>query len=76
LLFRSEEAIEQWCSANRYPQGEILTVEQTWALSRLWYHNRMSIEYHGRSIAQIEAIFRQLGLASSFWYLDENEHKP
>jgi hypothetical protein len=42
-------------------------VRQIWDLSKLWYHNRLSPDYHGRSAAEIAAIFAQLGLTSPFW---------
>jgi hypothetical protein len=69
LLFRSEEWIDQWCARNHLERGEMLTIDQVWALSKLWYGNRMSVEYHGRSIDQVAEIFRQSGLKSSFWYV-------
>jgi hypothetical protein len=68
LLFRSEEMINQWCKNNQLTRGEVLSVSETWKLSKLWYHNHMSEEYHGRTAEQAAAIFRQIGLTSSFWY--------
>jgi hypothetical protein len=71
LLFRSEEWIDKWCERNHLERGEILTIGQVWELSKLWYGNRMSVEYHGRSIEQVAEIFRQAGLKSRFWYLEK-----
>ena len=69
LLFRSEEWIEKWCTRNDLARGEVLTLQQVWELSKLWYHNRLSLEYHGRSIEQIAEIFRKVGLESEFWFV-------
>ncbi len=69
LLFRSEEWVVKWCKRNHLEHGEILTINQVWELSKLWYGNRMSVEYHGRSIEQVAEIFRQTGLKSKFWYV-------
>ena len=69
LLFRSEEWIDKWCTRNNLERGEVLTLEQVWELSKLWYGNRMSLEYHGRSMEQVAEIFKQAGLMSKFWYL-------
>jgi len=33
----------------------------------VWYHDRLALEYHGRTVAQAEEIFTQLGLISAFW---------
>ena len=69
LLFRSEEWIDKWCKRNNLPRGEVLTIQQVWELSKLWYANRMSVEYHGRSVEQVTEIFRKSGLTSKFWYV-------
>jgi hypothetical protein len=68
LIFQSEDTVDQWCKRNDLQRGEILSVAQVWQLSKLWYHNRMSEEFHGRSNDQAVAIFRQAELTSSFWY--------
>ena len=69
LLFQSEEWVDKWCKRNNLERGEILSVQQVWDLSKLWYGNRMSLEYHGRSMEQVAEVFRQAGLKSKFWYL-------
>lgn len=49
------------------PAGEWLTLLQIWDLSKLWYHNRLAPEYHGRGPEEVAAIFRAAGLTSGFW---------
>jgi hypothetical protein len=71
LLFRSEEWIDKWCKRNNLKRGEVLTIHQVWALSKLWYQDRLSLDYHGRSIEQVAEVFRQSGLKSDFWYIQE-----
>lgn len=44
-----------------------MSIPQVWELSKRWYHNRLSPEYRGRTAAQVQEIFRGLGLASAFW---------
>jgi hypothetical protein len=60
LLFRSEEWIER---------GEALSVAKVGELSKLWYQDRLSMDYHGRTIEQVAEIFRQAELTSEFWYI-------
>ena len=67
LLFQSEETVEMWCRRNHLERGEILTLRQVWELSKLWYGNRLSLDYHGRSMEQVAEIFKQVGLVSKFW---------
>ncbi len=67
LLFRSEEWVVRWCARNNLERGEVLTLTKVWELSKLWYQNRMSIDYHGRTIEQVEDIFKQVDLKSLFW---------
>jgi len=69
LLFRSEEWIDKWCKRKDLERGEVLTIDQVWELSKLWYYNRLSVEYHGRSSEQVAEIFKEAGLTSAFWYL-------
>ncbi|MFM8425748.1 MAG: hypothetical protein ACKOBL_11285 [Chloroflexota bacterium] len=58
-----------WCKRNNLERGETLSVQQVWDLSKLWYGNRMSLDYHGRSMEQVADVFRQAGLMSKFWYV-------
>ncbi len=48
-------------------RGEVLNINQVWDLAKYWYRNRLSPHYRGRTSAQAEAIFRQIGLTSPFW---------
>ena len=67
LLFRDEQAIEAWCQQTDEPRGAIVPLEKLWELSKVWYGNRMSPEYHGRTKEAVEAIFEQFGLTGDFW---------
>lgn len=69
LLFQSEEWIDKWCKRNNLDRGEVLTIQQVSELSKLWYQDRLSLDYHGRSIEQAQEIFKQAGLTSKFWYV-------
>jgi len=52
------------------PTGELLSVEQVWELSKLWYCERLSPEFSGRTNAQAHHIFEQLGRNTLFWRFD------
>jgi hypothetical protein len=67
LFFRSEADLDALLVTKNTARGETLTVSQLWQLSRRWYHNRMDVEYHGRTLEQVQEIFREVGLVSSFW---------
>jgi hypothetical protein len=67
LFFRSEETLNQWLTAKHAERGEVLSIPGLWDLSQRWYHNRMSPEYHGRTIEQVQEIFKEVGLTSEFW---------
>jgi len=69
LLFQSREWIDKWSKRNNLERGEVLSVAQVWELSKLWYHDRLSVDFHGRSLEQVAEIFKQAGLTSSFWYV-------
>jgi len=70
LLFRTEESIRRWCAARGLEARPVLPIEVVWRLSRLWYGDRLSPEFHGRSVDQAEELFESLGLIEGFWYSD------
>ena len=67
LFFRSEENLTRWLESKKVMRGAVLSVDQVWELSQRWYHNRLSLGYHGRSMEQVQEIFSELGLTSEFW---------
>ena len=67
LFFRSEEALNQWLAWNGASRGATFTIPQLWELSQRWYQNRMSPEYRGRTMEQVQQIFKEAGLTSDFW---------
>lgn len=68
LFFRSEGDMLEWKRARNVPTGEMISLEQLWKLSQLWYGNRLDKAYHGRSLQQAQDIFRQVGLMGDFWH--------
>jgi len=70
LFFQSEEMLNEWLASNKAGRGAVLSISQLWELSQRWYHNRMSPDYHSRTVEEIQEIFRELGLTSNFWRLD------
>jgi len=68
LFFRSEENLTQWLESKKVMCGAVLSVDQLWELSQRWYHNRLSLDYHGRTIEKVQEIFEELGLTSAFWH--------
>ena len=68
--FRSEDGVDGWCARTGVPRGEVLTIEQTWALAQAWYHHRLHPDFRGRTVDQAQEIFCSLGLDSPFWRAD------
>jgi len=67
LFFRSEERLNEWLDSHHAERGEVFTIPQLWKFSQRWYHNRMSPDYHGRTLDQVREIFVEFGLISNFW---------
>ena len=67
LFFRSEELLDSWLESNQAQRGAVLSIPQLWQLSQRWYENRLSPEYHGRTVQHVQEIFKQVGLTSEFW---------
>jgi hypothetical protein len=49
------------------PRGELLPFEQVWELAKLWYQDRLSPDFKGRSLVEAHQIFVKLGLLNPFW---------
>ncbi len=67
VFFQSEEKLNEWLTSNRAERGAVLSIPQLWELSQRWYANRMSSEYHGRTVEQAKEVFKEAGLTSHFW---------
>jgi hypothetical protein len=67
LFFQSEETLHEWLIVQKAPRGAVLSIPQLWELSQRWYEDRMSPQYHGRTIEQAQKIFKELRLTSEFW---------
>jgi len=67
VFFRSEEMLNQWLASNHVANGALLSIPKLWELSKLWYRDRMSPDYHGRSLEEVQEIFKEVGLTSEFW---------
>jgi hypothetical protein len=67
LFFRSEERLNQWLASRNAARGALLSIPQLWEFSQRWYGDRMTPAYHGRTIEQVQEIFKELGLTSEFW---------
>jgi hypothetical protein len=67
LFFRSEEALDEWLVSKHARRGAVLSIPQIWDLSQHWYQDRLSAEYHGRTMDQVQEIFKAVGLISAFW---------
>lgn len=67
LFFRSEEVLGEWLVATHAERGHVFTLPQLWKFSQRWYRDRMSPDYHGRSLEQVQEIFQEFGLTSPFW---------
>jgi hypothetical protein len=67
LLFRSEADIDAWANETGNPRGEAVRLATVWELSKVWYGDRLSPEYRGRTPEQVQAIFDSFGLTSAHW---------
>ena len=66
-FFRSEEALSEWLGSHHATRGAVLSISTLWNLSQRWYHSRLSPDYRGRTLEQVQQVFKEIGLTSSFW---------
>jgi hypothetical protein len=69
LVFPDEEAVADWCARRRLPAGRSLPLEQVWRLAVAWFGGARATAPHLRHRADLEEIFRSVGLDDPFWAL-------
>ena len=53
-----------------------MSIGKCWALANAWYHDRLSPDFHRRTVEQALAIFAELGLTGPFWSFDDQDAAP
>ena len=51
------------------PRGGVLTLDETWAMAKLWYHDRLDPAWRRRTVEETREAFASIGLTSEFWAL-------
>ena len=71
LFFRSEEHLARWLADRTGKRGAVLTLADTWRLSKAWYHDRRRGEWKPRTLEESQRILDSLNLnpGSEFWTL-------
>ncbi len=69
LLFRSKEHVRAWYQRRAMPMGATLTLKQQWDLARIWYADRLSLDWRRRTHQEAQHILESLGLIGEFWRL-------
>jgi len=67
LMFQSVQDIDAWCEKHGIEKGEILSIDQAWALAQAWYGDYLNPKWRRRTVQEALEIFEQLGLNGSFW---------
>jgi hypothetical protein len=45
----------------------VLTLEQAWALARIWYEDRLAPDWRRRTPAEVMEVFAAIGVEGEFW---------
>ena len=67
LLFRDEEHVDRWCGARDLARGEVITMQQAWALAHGWYKDKLKPDWRRHTPQETEALLASIGLTGSFW---------
>ena len=68
-IFRSEEHVRNWTTANNRAVGAIVPLAQVWSLAKAWYADPRSPTWRPRSRDESQAVIRSVGLLGDFWEL-------
>jgi hypothetical protein len=69
LFFRSEEHLDRWLSRQGGERGAVLTLPDTWRLSKAWYPDRRRREWAPRTVEESQRVLESVGLRGTFWAL-------
>jgi hypothetical protein len=69
LTFDNERQINDWCNRHNMTKGEVLTLEQVWELSKIWYGNYLDDTWTRKTPEYAELLFKKVGLTGDFWKL-------
>ena len=67
LLFRSEETVNSWCDSRRLPRRPLVSLDQLWQLSVVWYANRLTPDSRRPAPDEMVGVFASIGLTGPFW---------
>jgi hypothetical protein len=73
LPFRSSDEIARWSSRHNLPRGEAVPLHQVAALARVWYGSHANPDWHKWTVTEAQEIFREAGLTSAFWNLENKD---
>lgn len=69
VFFSSDSHLDESRRASQTPEGTVLTIEETHALSVPIYKDKLRVEYVRPGKDELVAHFRSLGLTGEFWRL-------
>jgi hypothetical protein len=75
LPFRSEQAIDEWCSRHGLQRGEAIPLAQVAQLAKLWYGCHADPNWRKWTVSEAQDIFHRAGLRSAFWELGARSGK-
>lgn len=65
--FRSEGEARRWAEANDRPLGAVFPPEQLWKLAKVWYDDRLGLDWRRRTVEERQALLASCGLTGTFW---------
>jgi hypothetical protein len=68
-IFRSEEHVRKWTTANDQDVGAIVPLTQVWRLAKAWYADPRSRSWLPRTRDESQAVLTSAGLTGDFWEL-------
>jgi hypothetical protein len=51
------------------PRGEVLSAHRVWEWGKLWYRDRLSLEWRPKTRETMREIFAKMGFQGEFWQL-------
>ena len=69
LAFRSEGEVKRWCDGRGATPGAIFSPSQLWSLAKVWYDDRLDLDWRRRTVEERQQLLQDVGLTGGFWQI-------
>lgn len=71
VFFAAEEEVKPWRERHGLPEGQIINISTAIEIANIWWPDSLSPTWRRKTSAEINSMFKKVGLQGDFWKVDE-----